>query len=279
MLQKWNYKTNFINIMNNYYVYVYIDPRNFEEFYYGKGQGSRKYAHLSDSSESKKSKRIAEIKKEGLEPIIRVIAKDLDEKESLLIEKTLLWKLGKWTENIATGHFANKFRPKNTLYRELPGFDFQNGIYFYNIGEGPHRSWSDYIKYGFISAGQGYKWRDSMLGFSVGDIIFAYTSGYGYIGIGIVETKAKRINEVKIINKSLLDLKLKCKNMSDNEDDIEKSEYVCLVKWIKTLPFKKAIWKSKLFVSRLVRASMEDQQPTINFLEKSFDIKLKNILE
>ena len=28
--------------MNSYYVYVYIDPRNFEEFYFGKGKGSRK---------------------------------------------------------------------------------------------------------------------------------------------------------------------------------------------------------------------------------------------
>ena len=33
---------------NNFYVYVYIDPRNFEEFYYGKGKGCRKQAHLKD---------------------------------------------------------------------------------------------------------------------------------------------------------------------------------------------------------------------------------------
>lgn len=32
--------------MDDYYVYVYIDPRNYEEFYYGKGKGSRKNAHL-----------------------------------------------------------------------------------------------------------------------------------------------------------------------------------------------------------------------------------------
>jgi hypothetical protein len=31
-----------------YYVYVYIDPRNFEEFYYGKGKASRKDAHLNE---------------------------------------------------------------------------------------------------------------------------------------------------------------------------------------------------------------------------------------
>jgi len=28
--------------MADYYVYVYIDPRNLEEFYYGKGQGARR---------------------------------------------------------------------------------------------------------------------------------------------------------------------------------------------------------------------------------------------
>ena len=41
--------------MDDYYVYVYIDPRNFEEFYYGKGKGSRKNAHHSGVSDSEKS--------------------------------------------------------------------------------------------------------------------------------------------------------------------------------------------------------------------------------
>jgi len=47
----------------DYYVYVYIDPRNNEEFYYGKGIGSRKDSHLRDTSEGAKAKRIAAIKK------------------------------------------------------------------------------------------------------------------------------------------------------------------------------------------------------------------------
>ena len=59
-----------------YYVYVYIDPRNFEEFYYGKGKGNRKEAHLFEDSDSEKSNRIKEITKEGLKPIIKVIAKE-----------------------------------------------------------------------------------------------------------------------------------------------------------------------------------------------------------
>ena len=63
--------------MNDYYVYVYIDPRTYEEFYFGKGRGSRKDAHLSDNSDSEKSKQIKAIQNEGLEPIVRVIARDL----------------------------------------------------------------------------------------------------------------------------------------------------------------------------------------------------------
>jgi hypothetical protein len=118
--------------MNDYYVYVYIDPRNLKEFYYGKGTGSRKEAHLLDTSDSAKAKRIKEIKKEGLEPIIRVIARGLDENEALLIEKTLLWKLDGLT-NISSGHFADKFRPHDTLHKELSGFDYQNGFYYYNV--------------------------------------------------------------------------------------------------------------------------------------------------
>jgi hypothetical protein len=76
-----------------YYVYVYIDPRNFEEFYYGKGKGNRKEAHLKDDSDSGKAKQIKAITEEGLKPIIKVIAKGLTESEAFLIEKTLIWKL------------------------------------------------------------------------------------------------------------------------------------------------------------------------------------------
>src|SRR6266404_3864699 len=151
--------------MSDYYVYVYIDPRNFEEFYYGKGRGSRKDAHLLEESDSPKSRRIQEIRQAGLSPIIRVIARGLSETEALLIEKTLLWKLGKLTTNIATGHFAEKFRPHNTLHKQLSGFDFKNSILYYNVGECEYRNWDDYSKFDFISAGQGKRWRDAMLGF------------------------------------------------------------------------------------------------------------------
>ena len=79
---------------------------------------------------SEKSRRIKAIKKEGLEPIIRVIARNLSEHDALLVEKTLLWKLGKQLTNISSGHYAENFRPHDSLHKHLSGFDFQNGLYY-----------------------------------------------------------------------------------------------------------------------------------------------------
>jgi hypothetical protein len=181
-----------------YYVYVYIDPRNYEEFYFGKGKGSRKEAHLASNSDTEKTVRIAAIREAGLHPIIRVIARDLSESEALLIEKTLLWKLGKQLTNISSGHFADKFRPHDKMHLELSGFDFKSGVYYFNVGEGPHRQWIDNKKYGFISAGQGKQWGDAISGFREGDILAAYLKGRGFVGIGKISARAAPIRDVKI---------------------------------------------------------------------------------
>ena len=59
--------------MNDYYVYVYYDPRNYKLFYVGKGKGGRKQSHLRDFSQSEKVEIIKAIESENLEPIIKVI--------------------------------------------------------------------------------------------------------------------------------------------------------------------------------------------------------------
>lgn len=266
--------------MNNYYVYVYIDPRNFEEFYYGKGKGSRKDVHLSQDSDTEKSKIIKAIKKEGLEPIVRVIAKSLSEHDALLVEKTLLWKLGKHLTNISTGHYAENFRPHDSLHKKLSEYDFQNGLYYYNVGEGRHRDWDDYRKYGFISAGQAPRFRDAMLGFEQGDIIAAYLKRRGFVGIGRITQKAKPIKDVTINNIPLLELGLKSNNMRDNSDDSKKSEYVALVNWLSTLSREEAKWQSKsgLFTSQLVKASLDAQPKTVEYLENKFKINFSNLM-
>jgi hypothetical protein len=267
--------------VDDYYVYVYIDPRNHEEFYYGKGKDRRKDAHLSDSSDSEKVKRIKAITDEGLNPIIRVVARGLKESEALLVEKTLLWKLGKTLTNQATGNFSEKFRPHNKLHLELSGFDYLEGIYYFNVGEGPHRQWSDCKKFGFISAGQGTRWRDAICAFQAGDIIAAYLKGYGFVGIGRITQAAKPIRSVKVKDQLLTSCSLDCKKMTDNADSDEKSEYVALVEWCSSVEPAQAHWlpKAGLFTTQLVRASLENQPDTLRFLEEKFKINLGELRE
>lgn len=266
--------------MNDYYVYMYIDPRNFEEFYIGKGKGSRKDIHRYETSDSDKSKRIVAIKKVGLEPIIRVIARNLSEYDALLVEKTLLWKLGKQLDNISSGHYSENFRPHDTLHQKLFGFDYQSGVYYYNVGESVHRNWDDYVKYSFISGGHGVRWRNAMRGFQPGDIVVAYLKGNGFVGIGRIKDRAKPIREVIIYGKPLLSQPLTCKNMGDDSESDELSEYVALVEWIKCTSRKEAKWKAKssLYTTTHVRASLEKQPETMAFLEQEFDIKFRELV-
>jgi hypothetical protein len=262
-----------------YYVYVYIDPRNFEEFYFGKGTGSRKSAHLSDNSDTEKAKRIKAIRKEGLEPIIKVIAKGLTEKEAFLVEKTLIWKLGRNLTNKSSGHFADKFRPHDTLHQDLSGFDFSNGLYYVNVGEGPHRSWSDCRKYGFLSAGQNKKFSDPIRTLEQGDIVVAYLKNHGYVGIGRVTEKAMKAKDFRIKGKSFKQLNLNEPNILENSDN-EKSEFVVKIEWIKSFDSKQAKWKSKsgLFTSQLIKASLQGQHLTREFLEDAFELTFKNLV-
>ena len=259
---------------SNYYVYVYIDPRNYEEFYYGKGKGNRKDAHLKDARDSDKTKTIAEIKKAGLEPIIRVIAKGLTEKEAFLVEKTLLWKLGKTLTNISKGQLKAHFRPFNTMYKEIPEFDFSNDLYYVNVGEGWSRNWDDCRRFGFLSAGQGGQWSEPMKTLSKGDVVVAYLKGKGYVGIGIVKEKAVSASHFRHNHKSLHDLKLVEPGILTNYNNAN-AEFLVKVKWLKSFPREEAKWQSGkgLFTSQLVVARLRNQTKTISFLEKAFGIQ------
>lgn len=267
-------------VESDYYVYVYIDPRNFEEFYYGKGKGTRKDAHLKDNSDSEKARRIKEIFKLGLQPIVRVIASGLSEHDALLVEKTLLWKLGRQLTNVASGHYSENFRPHNTIHTLLPGFDYRSGIYYYNIGEGSHRNWDDYKKYGFISGGQGSRWGAAMMSFNEGDVVAAYLKGRGFVGIGKLISRAIPIKELMIDSEPLLSKKLVCGNMGDNSANLDLCEYVAKIDWIKAVDRSAAKWEpgSGLYTTTHVRASLEGQPKTIEFLEKEFGITLGDYL-
>ncbi|MCK5320375.1 GIY-YIG nuclease family protein [Candidatus Parcubacteria bacterium] len=267
---------------NKYYVYVYIDPRNLEEFYYGKGIGERKNAHLQNNDDSEKTKIIKQIEKIGLTPIIKVVAKNLTQKQAFLVEKTLIWKIRGLT-NKSGGHYADNFRPKNTIHLDLNGFDYENGIYYINVGERRNRCWNDCRKYGFLSAGQGKQWSRQIRQLNSGDMIAAYLSKHnntgGYVGVGKVIEKAKRVNDFQFKGKYLENVKLENNKIFENSDN-EKSEYLVKIEWIKSFTAKQGKWRNnpRLFVFPSIKASLESQLGTIKFIEDEFKINFKDLM-
>jgi hypothetical protein len=273
-----------ITMKNDYYVYMYIDPRNNQDFYYGKGRGKRKLSHLRKSSDSKVGNRIKAIKNAGTKPVIRVIAAGLTEDEAHLIETTLLWKLGHSTVNVAAGHKSKMFRPKNTLHIDYPGFDIHNKIYRGNVGESKvkskrFRSWDDMAKFGFVCAGSGKRWIDLIKGLNVGDILVMYLTGKGFVGIGKVMAEAVPAINFMIRGKSILDINTIGKYDKD-KNNLNKCQYMAKVKWIKKVSRDKAIKASgKGFNLRGSLVPISSNTKMIQFINRSFNANLNELVK
>ena len=92
------------------YVYVYVDPRNGEPFYIGKGRRDRLFSHLNDQSETQKVARIAEIRNNGKEPQIDILRYGLSDSEAALAEAAAIDLVGKANlTNRVAGHHEHSF--------------------------------------------------------------------------------------------------------------------------------------------------------------------------
>lgn len=92
------------------YVYVYIDPRNAEPFYIGKGKGNRLFSHLDEQSEGDKVNRITEIRAAGMEPQIDLLRYGLSDAQAALVEAAAIDLIGNaHLTNRVTGYHDQSF--------------------------------------------------------------------------------------------------------------------------------------------------------------------------
>ena len=107
MIKKFSAKTK---EALGYYVYVYSDPDTHKPFYVGKGKGDRVFNHLFDQSESDKVRKINDIKARGKEPVIEILAHDLDEETAFKVEAAAIDLIGiKNLTNQQRGHESSLY--------------------------------------------------------------------------------------------------------------------------------------------------------------------------
>ena len=75
-------------------------------------------------------------------------------------------------------------------------------------------------------------------------------------------------------------LKLRQPNIFDNSNSKINSEYVVPINWIRSVPRTQAKWASNkgIYSSQLVRASLEKQQATLDFLSQEFALNFEELL-
>ena len=150
------------------------------------------------------------------------------------------------------------------------------GYYFVNVGEGDEagaRSWEDSVRYGFVSGGEGERFRRAMMKLHPGDKIFAYITGKGYVGYGIVSDSAVMARDFVTTRGPLLEQPLKAlEAYSGYRDDEVNAEYVVAVDWQKTFERSQAQTYPGIFANQNIVCRMRDAR-TLEFLAQHFQVK------
>lgn len=151
-----------------------------------------------------------------------------------------------------------------------------NGEYYVSFGEG-YRTWEDAKKYGFISAGRGRWYSNTLSLLSEGDRVWVNIPGTGYVGVGIVTApvqQAKNVSfEIKGKQVKMQDLNLEGNYFHSKNPDL--AEYVVKVKWIKTVQTSDAIKELGFFGNQntVCRPTCEKWLFTIERLKKSWKLE------
>ncbi|MEH2022680.1 phospholipase D-like domain-containing protein [Nostoc sp.] len=164
-----------------------------------------------------------------------------------------------------------------------------NGCDFYvSIGEGKHRNWEDCRKYGFISSGSEKKYNKGIIKLLPGSRVFVHIpkprtgyakTGYGYVGVGLVKDSAVPLKDFKLLLANgqqvpILDVPLFAPEMDEYVDDLDKSEYLVRVEWIKAVPRSQAHWEKGFFSYKNIKCKMESPiaRLTIEKLSQHFGL-------
>jgi hypothetical protein len=126
-----------------------------------------------------------------------------------------------------------------------------NGEFYACFGEGPNRSWNDARGFGFLSAGGGAWYTNTLNLLNVGDRVWVKAPGFGFVGVGVV--KGRRVAardfriETSLGERAALDVLTDRSYFRDYVDDPDRCEYFVPINWLHTVDLDRAINEIGLF--------------------------------
>jgi hypothetical protein len=127
-----------------------------------------------------------------------------------------------------------------------------NGEYYVSFGHGMGRSWPDAVKYGFVSAGGGSWYSNTLKLLKTGDRIWVKAPGNGFVGVGRVKGPPEPAPDFKVTmddgrERPALDVLTSASYHREFREDPDRMEYFVPVDWAQTVPLDKAINEIGLF--------------------------------
>ncbi len=126
-----------------------------------------------------------------------------------------------------------------------------NGEFYVSFGDASSRSWEDAVKYGYISAGGGTWYSQTLKMLSPGDRVWVKIPKTGYVGVGIVMEAVQSVNDFKVKTPEGERLGLEVlqhrEKYQRNADNPEKAEYFVRVEWLDTVSMNNGINEVGLF--------------------------------
>lgn len=125
-----------------------------------------------------------------------------------------------------------------------------NGEFYVSFGHTIERHWDDARKFGFVSAGHGRWYSNTLNMLNIGDRIWVNIPKTGFVGVAEILGDISRAEEYQFAdhqNKTLLELDTSGKYDELAGLDEDNAEYLVPVKWITTRPMNKAFSETGLF--------------------------------
>ena len=149
-----------------------------------------------------------------------------------------------------------------------------NGVDWY-VSFGGGRSWNDAVRYGFVSAGGGKFYSQTIRSLPTGARIWVYIPQTGYVGVGTVTGPAIRFADAQVpaggMTAALAEQQLSGSYIHAGATTEDDDEWVVPVTWIKTVPEQRAYREKGLFANQNSACKLR-QEFTLERLNQHFGI-------
>ena len=175
-----------------------------------------------------------------------------------------------WLAAADEGSGTPKAPSKKSKRAEWNSFDW-----YVSFGGDLGRQWTDARKFGFVSAGGGRFYTQTMRALPEGARVWVNLPGTGYVGVGMVLGPASRFELAQVLLDSdlvrLADQQLVGSYGADPAVDDDHAEWVVPVEWLDARPESEAFWEKGMFGSQHSACKLR-QEFTLERLAAHFEV-------